>query len=272
MKDQLINSICELQRLESLDLNSENSYSEIISAIQTHVVIPYFSMKIPIGTVFFRARINEGKPFTLKSQLSYNNDFKSINIGRANYQGQSIFYGGHIEETAIFEVSKILRDMKIGSTEYVTIGVWTVIKPFEVLPIISDQEFLDTHNDIFKKYHKELKRNHLFKHPLVQEHLEFISRVFSKKVQNSVDYKFSCALFNRMMDERIENIGGILYPSIEYEKKDLNIAIIPEFVDNCLVLSYIDEYLISINEWGGNFIQIGRSDCSNFHIKRFSLR
>lgn len=272
MTEQLINSLSTLKNLKKLDLNSEHSYSTINSIIKDQVIIPYFKSTVHIGKVLYRARINDDKPFTLKSEISYKSDTNSIKYGRANRSRQSVFYAAHTEETAIFEVSKILRGINRVPVEYISIGVWYVIRPFDVFSIFSDEEFLRKNKNIWTNYLTHLEKNPTFKHPLIQDHLKAISDEFAKKISNENEYKISCALFNRMMEEKKANVGGILYPSVEYEKNDLNIVLIPEFVDNYLILSRVDEYKISINENGGEFIQIGTTDCMNFNIKRYSLK
>jgi len=81
MIDQLQKSYKALKSLEHIDLTLENSYQRIYDIINERVIIPFVTMTIPIGQIFYRARLNEGHSFKSKSDISYNSNLGKIKIG-----------------------------------------------------------------------------------------------------------------------------------------------------------------------------------------------
>lgn len=267
--DLIKKSINALGLLLEVDLIPEDSYQKIYDIINDQVIIPFVTITIPIGQVFYRARINDDYPFKSKSDISYNTKLDKIKIGRANYFNQSVFYASHKEETAILETSNSIKNKELGNNELITVGQWTVTKPIEVISIIHDKEF-QRKNEILKcKYMSYLKTNSSFNLDWVQTHLEFISTQFARKVNVFEEYKISCAFFNIMKEKMFNNGGayGIMFPTVEFEKNDLNIAITPECVDNHLSLTQIAEFMINNkhNKQGGIF-QVKTGDCLEFKM------
>lgn len=270
MKEELEKSLIALKAIEKIDLTADSSYWDIVNIVREQVFIPYVTLKIPIGTSLFRARLNEGCSFNLKSDISYNSNSSSIKIGRANYYHQSIFYASHKNETALFETSNILKEMDNVEEEIITVGTWLVNKEIEVIPIYHDIEFLKKHPEIEKKYFGFLKNNPLYTNPLIQEHFKFLSKEFAKKVTKIEEYKISCAFFNVMNEKkfRSSDVSGILYPSFEWEQNDINIALTPESVENCLSLVQVKEFNIKKYKDHNEILQTGTSDCIAYKINR----
>ncbi|WP_321318036.1 hypothetical protein [Labilibaculum sp.] len=275
MIDQLQESYKALKSLEKVDLMLENSYQRIYDIINEQVIIPFVTMTIPIGQIFYRARLNNGRSFKSKSDISHNTNLQEIKIGRANYFNQSVFYASHKEKTAIFETSQSIKNREIGKNEIITVGKWVVNKPIEVIPIIHDKEFQEKNEILQAKYLNFLKTNPLFTNEWIQAHFEFISNQFARKVNVLEEYKISCAFFNVMKERKFSNVGvsGILYPTIEWEKNDLNIALTPECADNHLSLLEAGEFIINIHDNKNcGIVQVGTSDCLEFRINDLMVK
>jgi hypothetical protein len=80
-----------------------------------------------------------------------------------------------------------------------------------------------------------------------------MSDIFAEKIDDREDYKYktSAAFFNRIMETSYQEglpLNGLLFPSVGYEKNDVNIAIIPDIVDNCLMLQSIWTYELKFTE------------------------
>jgi hypothetical protein len=275
MIDPLQKSYKALKSLEHIDLTLENSYQKIYDIINEQVIIPFITMTIPIGQIFYRARLNEGHSFKSKSDISYNSNLGKIKIGRANYYNQPVFYASYKDETAIFETSQSIKSREIGKNEIITVGKWFVNKPIEVIPIIHDKEFQEKNEILHDKYLNFLKTNPLFTNEWTNTHFEFISNQFARKVNVLDEYKISCAFFNVMKEKKFSNggVSGILYPTIEYEKNDLNIALTPECVDNHLSLLEAREFYVNIHDdKNGGIVQVRTSDCLEFKMNDLMIK
>lgn len=268
--EQYADSFAAMKRLLEIDLTLEDSITQADQIIREKILIPHFIMDIPINTPIYRARANKNCSYSFKSEISYNNKVSTINkLGRANYYHQSTFYGAFKIETAIFETSINTRDEIKHSQEFVTIGRWIVVKPLKVFAIVNDPDFLDRNSEMAEAWQSLSSKYPDFKNPLIQKHLEFISDQFAKKVAKGKDYlyKLSIAFFTIMMQTGItQEVGGVVYPSVEYEKRDLNIALLPEFVDEYLVLDSIYEHRITIDENLGTLIPSSVGDVQSFRM------
>ncbi|MCX6237873.1 MAG: hypothetical protein NTY07_10020 [Bacteroidia bacterium] len=273
MLEQFEKSIKALKVIEKIDLMSTNSYQAIVKIIEEQVIIPYVTQVIPVGQELYRARLNERCSFNLKTDISYNNNIDLIKIGRANYYQQPIFYASHKKETAIFETSHAIKNREKGTNEIITVGKWIVNKPIVVIPIFQDKEFFQKNETIKEKYLKYLETNPLFTSKWTQIHLELISKHFARKVNCIEEYKISCAFFNVMKESfKKKGISGIMFPTVEWEKNDLNVALTPECVDNHLSLNQVDEFKINMDDNPSGIIQIGTSDCIAYKINDIILK
>ena len=242
-------SLEAIQKLKRINCSLDTSYSEIINIINEEIIIPYFILTIPEGEYLFRGRINNNCSYAHKADISYNLNLDSIKIGRANYYRQSVFYASRNSETAIFELSYIANDVKIGEKETITLGKWYVNKEINVYAIIGDSEQLRKDKKSLEYYNQFVNKFTGHKRQYIIEHLKYFSSEFAKKVDTNQQYEYniSCGIFNHLMFNRDDaTIGGILYPSVQWEKNDINIALIPEFVDNNLILESVGEFEIEI--------------------------
>ncbi len=219
------------------------SYEEIYRTI-SNTIIPLKIFTLFKGSHIYRARINEEKPFRYKNQISYRTDIENINeYGRVNKERQSIFYASHNPETTIFECSKLIKNKQIiEGYEKFTVGRWFVKKDIPVLGIISNEDSQSVNTTLRKLYESSIVNSTIGENG--NKILKFFADDFAKNVENNNDYMISCALFNFIVKHyKIQNISGVFYPSVGYEYKDLNIALLPEIVDDSLTLDNVAEYV-----------------------------
>lgn len=252
-EEQYQNAKFGFEKLREIDLTQEGSYFKIYQLLIDYIPILIPRVMVQPNLVLYRCRINKKCPFYFKSDISYNPNLNSIIYGRANKTKQSIFYATHKKETALFETSKVVKEKLSGIKETITMGKWIVKKPFIVGAIITDEIFLDKNNEALILYQAFLQQFPSFKDVKTQEIMKLMSDIFAEKINDGEEYKYkiSAAFFNRIIEISYHEglpLNGLLFPSIGYEKNDVNIAVIPDIVDNCLMLQSIWTYEIELSD------------------------
>lgn len=256
-----------LEKIQRIDLNSINAYSEI-KLLLSEMFIPFYIVKLKKGETIYRARKNqENKTFKIKEDVSYRRDTENITeFGRANEIGQSIFYASHFTETALFETSSFFKENKFDKEEeLLTVSKWRVNEDIKLLAIINDYEITKFNNELSKLYFQYLSLQDKYKNEN-EKIIKFFSDQFAKNVKNNSNlYKVSCAYMNYIIENNIENPDGIIYPSVEYEFKDVNLALLLTVVDESLILESVGEFKINIKK--RVIKQIGLADINEWNIK-----
>jgi hypothetical protein len=261
------------EKLKEIDLTQEDSYSQTYHLINKYISILIPRLIVQPNLILYRGRINDNCPFHFKSDLSYNPNSNSIKYGRANHLNQSVFYATHKKETALFETSKVVKEKLQGVKENITIGKWIVKRPFIVGAIISDPTFLDKNNEALKLYQTFLKKFPSFQDTKAQELMKAMSDIFAENIDEKEDfkYKISAAFFNNIIETSYREglpLNGLLFPSVEYEKNDVNIAVIPDIVDNCLMLQNIWTYEVELSENLGTLNPVETCDIQSYKMIR----
>lgn len=201
--------------------------------------------KLLPGDLITRCRI--GKGYQKVSELSYIPlDIPALRpyMGRANRQGESIFYGvitekDRLEETryvSLYETSQILRDINAISEEYVTYSKWEVTQPMICALIVhSSQDYtgnqflIDCQNGLLKQCRKY--RIRLDKKLWLAEHDRYAELL--SRPGNEI-YSDTSRMCGQIYDTG--EVDGIIYPSVATEGKyGANIAILPKAVDDKLM-------------------------------------
>jgi hypothetical protein len=258
-----------LDELEKLDLNSQDAEKSIIELLRYKIITPYIHATVPKGLEIYRARINkDDEEFKNKLQISYNKKIRKIALGRANRKRQPIFYAAHKMETSIFETSSLTKLGNNSGKEIFTIGRWQVKEPFNVFALIPKLNILEFPDDFFKKYLAIIRESPFYNDTNVQRHLNFFSDQFIKLTKGDSNlYKISSEYFNHCLQRSEEKVYGILYPSVEYEYKDLNLALTPEAVDKYLVLDMVVKYETTLDGKTGSMIPLNTADIIKFKLK-----
>jgi hypothetical protein len=197
-----------------------------------------------------RARVNyNGVIFSKRGEMSFNPFKDQIEMQRANYPGQQVFYGscptksdlGSCQNTALMEtVWEHVKDHKI-MRQYLTLGRWKVKRPLRVciLPFsdISCQQngdFREANENYHNFLDKQLQNISVSKRKEYLGSLEFISTIFCQTEKKEFCYRISASYFN-MIKYNIEANGmfldGLIYPSANTGAAGMNIALSGEIIN-----------------------------------------
>lgn len=188
-------------------------------------------------------------------------------MGRCNFPKKPVFYCSNNPGTSLFEV---IRDNDFSNKKY-CISKWRVNPTDDYLFFENYlQTELDEEND-FKLFRDTLreKLNETFEGKLSDDKmsglikfLEFLDNSFI----NDENYSLSASIAYRSLFPR-HNMGTdiLMYPSKQSQRKSVNFAISPNFVDNNL---FVDRfYIVSINNldlikgsYNLSFIRYGNVD------------
>jgi len=103
--------------------------------------------------------------------------------------------------------------------------------------------------------------------PNAIRHLQFFSDQFAKPTKgNNNLHKISSEYFNHVLNHSEEKVYGMLYPTVEYEYNDLNLALLPEAVDKFLSLNMVIKFELTITEGIGDLRPIEIPDIGSFEI------
>lgn len=237
-----------LQKLKGMDL-SKVPYNEIISIVNTAMVLPVLLTEIREGNYIERIRINKkDQIFTSKKELSYRTDPENINtFGRANSPGSAMFYGAVISSpiqlpriVALAETEELLRSKDKGRVDkdiIMTVSRWQITKNMRLAEIVFKKDRIKSTPEIEKAYLFHLKA---FREQMAEDEvqklisiLEFYSEEFAKSdIITDTDYKISAAYAESAFKN--DMVQGIIYPSVRTEYEGSNVALLPATVDDHL--------------------------------------
>jgi len=206
------------------------------------------------GHYIDRVRINNGgEIFTRKDQVNYITDLDKLNnyvsFGRANFPGQSIFYGAvpspqirlsrgtaYLETTDFFAIKPIPNNF----SEIFTLSRWTILADVQVMEIIFSDEALKISEYVKKSFESQtaaISDHKLKDHFLAQG--KFFSNEFSRDDCRGMpdNYKISSAYANYVW--KSTSVKGVTFPSVRTEFKGQNVALMPEIVDKYLKLEIV---------------------------------
>lgn len=237
---QFLNFIMEEKNKKKLE-----SYISIKNAFMIYA-IPFPSITIPKGKIFYRTRIHsKGEDFFENiSDISYrSNKYEICTFGRANEPLQSIFYCSDNSDVAFFEVSNICKKGLCPDSEIYTIGIWQLQENIRVACIpINDtirglNQTADKLHNAFDEIMSKFNQENI---DLPQKVLDVFSKEFTSDVQNNEsNYLISCAFANYIYDVSGYdsylgvncNADGILYPSVIHREEGMNLALKPRLID-----------------------------------------
>jgi hypothetical protein len=243
--------------LKAADL-SNISYQKIFYTLLNEVrSIPFVTTKLKSGYHIERARINKpGQVFKSERELSYRTDFENIkSFGRANYPGQSLFYGAiktdHVQYPRIvnlFETSEMFRSGdKEKKEEFVmTVGKWRIKNDIEVVESVFNKPNIQNIPQIKKAYDHHMAKitsDLGDKAKDVEYILEFFSDEFAKNnIKSPDDYKISAAYTEMAIN--FKNFAGVAYPSVRTNYEGFNVALAIPAVETHLQLEVVAMFKI----------------------------
>ncbi len=239
----LINKIKGLN-LESI---SKDEIKDYISKIQNHATVIH---KLPAGTVICRSVDNflKDKRYPLIIQeVSYNPDLAACRFNRANWEGETVFYGSisddimKSKDTSAMEIISLQNSKEYICQETVFVGKWVLQEDLDLV-------FVGGGDGLLKKTQKTISRNtlltnHIVKYPEKVLSLKlidsFLCDEFSKNVPDTKrwQYKVSAGYATFLKEH---GWPGLIYPSVQSNGGGLNVSIFPHIIDSgILKLEYV---------------------------------
>src|SRR5438094_22408 len=136
-----------LKEIDSVDLKKEDSIALIENIISTRLLkLPVCLNEMKVGEPVIRSRQLTGEEdfHHFIKDYSYNPNPEYIKLGRANYNGQPIFYGSRFRITSLAEVRFIYANRDRDEARY-SIGRWDVKEQLQ-LAVITTPELIRKHN------------------------------------------------------------------------------------------------------------------------------
>ena len=243
-----------LRDLKELDLSkypTEQIKQRIIELGKLAIVI----MTLHKGKSIMRLRPNtsEKETFTRKSEISFKPQEYNKTYQRASSPNSSMFYGcvvpekvgqGEIDNariTAVLEASNLYRNDIDKGIEKLTFSRWIVTKDIPLVAIVHHKDFVQNTghatelNDGYEEFIKK-HPEHRDKSKLVTEY--FANEFSKKEIYADYDYMISALFAERVVEK---GLGGVYFPSVRAEAKGFNVAIAPDFVNDCMELVYVGE-------------------------------
>ncbi|MES2656065.1 MAG: hypothetical protein V4620_10780 [Bacteroidota bacterium] len=212
---------------------------------------------IPAGTELFRARVNINRqPFNKVADIFAPPSDCIMTYGRANRQGERIFYCASNYKLATLEVVQWLKKNRFPNKEivFLTMGIWRTKVDLNVACIIDSPILHETRSDInefYKEVQKSLNRGDLSQDLVNANNLisKFFSDQFTKdNISSHHDYKIS-ALYTSTIKEgnnyiapqfKNEKFDGINYPSVAMKYQGDNQALFIETAQDTNKLEIIN--------------------------------
>jgi len=227
-----------LQKIDSVDLESEDAIDKIYKIVSTELrKLPAFLTDLGIGEPLVRCRyLNETEEFHKTIQdFSYNPFVKYIKVGRANYEGQQVFYGSRFRITSLAEVRFVYANREKDEAIY-SMGRWEARDKLGLAAIVTP-ESIRRHNatelfglaEYIEKAEYECRND-----PELSGFIDiyrYMASKFAETVQEGEEYKYKItAVFSNFIFSRFNLADGILYQSVQYPE-NFNVALKKEVVD-----------------------------------------
>lgn len=231
---------------DAIQKKSIESYNLIKNEIYK-LSIPFPVITFEKGNNLFRARVHKENEIFFEEikDLTHREDIENIvEFGRANEQGQSLFYCSDNQTTSYFEVTKIAREKYRPKKESTTIGVWQLQEDIRVgfIPVVKEiKEINLTANRIQNGFDKLIKKFNSENFIIPISFLDIFSNEFIREAKNNhFNYVVSCAFANYIFDtpgfdsyfKKNLSVDGILYSSVMHKEEGMNFALKPDVIYN----------------------------------------
>lgn len=217
--------------LQSIDPNDPAAYDKAVAAFKQIGQLPFFILDFPnLPINVFHTRTHETN--------NYFEDFSDISIppeaavksfARCNIRHQPIFYCSDFRPTSYMELLEYWLEEKKEEFLYVTIGKWTIENSLKFLIVTSP--FEEDRLSLYDKLHGS-KLDHFINQQSGEMKAamillyKFLFDKFRKPAKKDPQtYIITSAYCNFAFNQTKETIDAILYPSVPYDGKGINIAI-----------------------------------------------
>ncbi|HRI79178.1 MAG TPA: hypothetical protein PLR06_06530 [Cyclobacteriaceae bacterium] len=239
--DNVKSVLIEIETISDLD---DYAYERILLAMTKVKQLPIFIDQIQAGREICRTRSHENNEL-FKGHFQIKNPGKELvdKYARCNRPYQSVFYSSENRPTSYMElIENWAESAKFGDRFYATIGLWELKADLDVVVILNSDKSKRTTD--FEKYFGEHidERLATFEPDLRESStlfLNYIDEKFSKQAKKDLKtYLITTAYSNLALLHANGTAQGIIYQSVPFAKKGINIAIQPPFVKN-LDLKYV---------------------------------
>ncbi len=227
-----------IQEIENVDLKCENAISVIQTIVSTKLKqLPIFISVLELGESLVRSRYlldNEDYHRTIQD-FSYNPNPANIIIGRANLEGQQIFYGSRYRVTSLAEVRFIYANREKESALY-SLGRWDVKEKLQLATIITP-ELIRKYNtkelfglaDFIEQTEKETENDPELKGFIVL--YKYLAHKYTEPIREGEAYKYKItAVFSNFIYSKLQIADGILFQSVQYPE-NYNVSLKKEVID-----------------------------------------
>lgn len=217
--------------LQSIDPTDPAAYETAVAAYKLMGQLPFFILDFPALPInVFHTRTHDTN--------DYFEDFSDISIpptkfvksfARCNVPHQAVFYCSDFRPTSYMELLEYWVEEKKEEFLYVTIGKWTIENSLKLLIVTSPFE-----NDRLSPYDKMhgVKLDHFInqqsgdmKNAMILLY-KFLFDKFRKPAKKDLQtYIITSAYCNFSFNMTKDTIDAILYPSVPYDGKGVNLAI-----------------------------------------------
>lgn len=231
-----------IEEIEKVNLQSEKAIDIIQGIISKRLrKLPIFMNDLIIGEPLIRSRyLKDEEDFHYKIQdYSYNPKPEDIKIGRANLEGQPIFYASRFRITSLAEVRFIYANREKDLARY-SISRWEPKQKLQLAAIVTP-ELIRKHNtkelfglaDFIDETEQQYKNDKELAGFL--DIYKYMADKYTEAIQEGEEYKYKItALFSNFIYSRLPVAHGILYQSVQYPE-NFNVALKKEVVDQAQI-------------------------------------
>jgi hypothetical protein len=217
--------------LQTIDPASPEAYDNAVNAYKHIGKLPFFILDLPnLPINVFHTRTHEtDNYFKGIDEIDLPPEAAVKYFARCNAPHQPVFYCSDYRPTSYMELLEYWVEQKKDKYLFVTIGKWTIENSLKVLivtsPHASDRltSYDKTHGE--KLDHFINQQNEQMKAAMILLY-KFLFDKFRKPAKKDPQtYIITSAYCNFAFNQTKDNIDAILYPSVPYDGKGINIAI-----------------------------------------------
>jgi len=239
------------EMLDAVDVRKENTEELYkIFRMVPDFDLPLIRYYLYKGTSLIRQRVNEkGKEFHLVSDLSYPPADCIKCYERANLPYQPMFYACSFPNdyesdnvppprvVALMETSAFYRDRSTSGIERSTVSRWDIVEDLELaaMPFIADYSMAcQLIKEIKNGWDNEIGKYHV--NPDGLELIMYMANEIGKSFASNVEYFKIANFVNYLLNvnEKTQNVDGIIYPSVPGAGAGFNVALKPSAVNKKL--------------------------------------
>lgn len=230
--------IDEIEKIDSFDIYA---YERFFSRYYKIKHFPIFIHTLGSGTELLRARTHRSNLFFESFEEIANPKPEFVKrFARCNRPSQSVFYCSENRVTAYMElVSDWAENAEFNTSLFVTIGKWKLKSDLNVILFLNtDKQKRKTH---FEKIHGAAFDQIISQNPkdIMESSIEFLNYLYKKfrsPFNNDLKtYLITSSYCNLALMESDGSAQGVMYPSVPFEGRGINLAINQSFAAKNLI-------------------------------------